>query len=88
MAPGSRLHTSALRRELRTTMMPAAVHLDSRDHYIDNTDPGGEIGRRSGLKTRGYTACGFESRPGYQSHERRRVAPASANGGSARTGAA
>ena len=56
-------------------MMPPAVHLDSHDQYIDNTDPGGEIGRRSGLKTRGYTACGFESRPGYQIERRRRAAP-------------
>ena len=39
---------------------------DGRDQDIEKTDPGGEIGRRSGLKTRGYTACGFESRPGYQ----------------------
>jgi hypothetical protein len=60
--------------------MPRAAHLGSRDHYIENTDPGGEIGRRSGLKTRGYTACGFESRPGYQPPSRASRLAAVANG--------
>jgi hypothetical protein len=63
-------------------MMPPAVHLDSRDHYIENTDPGGEIGRRSGLKTRGYKACGFESRPGYQRRRRDASGQTSATSGS------
>jgi hypothetical protein len=27
--------------------------------------PGGEIGRRTGLKIPGRKACGFESRPGH-----------------------
>ena len=37
---------------------------DGRDQDIEKTDPGGEIGRRSGLKTRGTQLAGSNPAPG------------------------
>ena len=65
---GEKLYEALLSREERAAAEDLVGYFrvppDGRDQDIEKTDPGGEIGRRSGLKTRGTQLAGSNPAPG------------------------